>query len=101
MCVEKVPEGKELDHICFNRLCVNPSHLRPVTRKQNMEHQQGAYANSKSGVRGVCHHKASGKWIARVGHFGKIIHVGLFENLEEAAAAVKAKRNELYTHNNE
>lgn len=32
-----IPE--EIDHICNNRNCVNPSHLRPVTHRENMEHQ--------------------------------------------------------------
>jgi hypothetical protein len=27
-----VPVGKELHHNCENRLCVNPSHLEPLTR---------------------------------------------------------------------
>lgn len=29
-------EGKELDHTCTNRACVNPEHLNPVTHKQNV-----------------------------------------------------------------
>lgn len=29
--------GKEIDHICRNRMCVNPEHLREVTHKENME----------------------------------------------------------------
>lgn len=32
----KVPKGKELDHICRNRNCVNPDHLEPVTRAINV-----------------------------------------------------------------
>ena len=32
-----VPEGKELDHICRNRSCVNPDHLRIVTRMENAQ----------------------------------------------------------------
>jgi len=36
-----LPKGKQLDHLCRNRLCVNPAHLEPVTRKENI-------------LRGVC-----------------------------------------------
>ena len=32
----EVPEGKELDHICRLRACVNPEHLEPVTRRDNL-----------------------------------------------------------------
>jgi hypothetical protein len=31
-----VPEGMQLDHLCRNRLCVNPSHLEPVSVKENV-----------------------------------------------------------------
>jgi hypothetical protein len=32
----KIPVGLHLDHTCRNRGCVNPAHLEPVTRKENM-----------------------------------------------------------------
>lgn len=31
-----VPKGLELDHLCRNRLCVNPYHLEPVSHHENM-----------------------------------------------------------------
>ncbi len=33
--VGPVPVGLELDHLCRNRSCVNPSHMEPVTHKEN------------------------------------------------------------------
>ena len=30
-----IPAGMELDHLCRNRLCVNPNHLEPVTHREN------------------------------------------------------------------
>lgn len=30
-----VPDGYEIDHICNNRACCNPKHLRPLTVSQN------------------------------------------------------------------
>jgi hypothetical protein len=31
-----IPEGKQIDHLCRNHGCVRPSHLEPVTQKENL-----------------------------------------------------------------
>lgn len=31
-----IPAGLTLDHLCRNRTCVNPSHLEPVTNRENI-----------------------------------------------------------------
>ena len=33
--VGPIPEGMTLDHLCFNRSCVKPEHLEPVTQAEN------------------------------------------------------------------
>lgn len=31
-----IPDGLDIDHICRNRTCINPDHLEPVTRGENV-----------------------------------------------------------------
>lgn len=43
--VDEIPEGLEIDHICRNRGCVNPDHLRAVTHKENMREVDNRASN--------------------------------------------------------
>lgn len=36
-----IPEGMTLDHLCYTRNCVNPSHLDPVTISENVTRAHG------------------------------------------------------------
>lgn len=38
----QIPAGYHLDHICRNKLCVNPAHMEPVTLKENVRRQHEA-----------------------------------------------------------
>ena len=33
--VGEIPNGLHIDHLCNNKLCINPNHLEPVTAKEN------------------------------------------------------------------
>jgi hypothetical protein len=47
--VGPIPEGLELDHLCETPLCVNPEHLEPVTRLENMRRRYANYTHCKHG----------------------------------------------------
>lgn len=95
-----IPDGMIIDHLCHNRSCVNPDHLRLATYKQNSEHLQGAYSNNASGILGVSWRPKEGKYVARVRHGGFSYYLGRFNTAEEAGEAARLKRLELFTHNN-
>lgn len=35
LLVGPIPDGLTIDHLCRNRLCINPAHLEPVTDQEN------------------------------------------------------------------
>lgn len=35
LLIGPIPEGLQIDHLCFVRNCVNPAHLEPVTPQEN------------------------------------------------------------------
>lgn len=97
--VGPIPDGHEIDHICWNRLCCNPDHLRAVTRKQNCENfSAAATVRSKSGVRGVYRNR-EGTYDWSTMHNG-VEYAGYgCRTIEEAAEAVRIARLNLHTHN--
>ncbi|MCS6570291.1 HNH endonuclease [Curtobacterium flaccumfaciens pv. flaccumfaciens] len=92
----ELPTNLMLDHLCFDRACVNPEHLRVVTNKQNQEHRSGPTVLSTSGYLGVS--RTGRRWKAEVRHNGKRHYFGTYPTRAEAAAAVQAGRDALYTH---
>ena len=54
-----IPDGLSIDHLCRNRLCVNPDHLDAVTLAENTRRQHLA-APPKKGPR--CDHDQEPDW---------------------------------------
>lgn len=44
-----IGEGLELDHICRRPACVNPLHMQPVTRNENIRRRYAAITHCKWG----------------------------------------------------
>lgn len=95
----KWPE-QEIDHIngntSDNRLC----NLRPANRAQNNQNRI-ARVDCKSGVRGVILRKDTKKWQAEIRVNKKLISLGCFQTLEEAAFARKIAEQTYFTHHRE
>ena len=36
LSIGPIPQDKEMDHLCRNRPCINPLHLEPVARRENI-----------------------------------------------------------------
>ena len=45
-----IPEGLDLDHLCRNRWCVNPSHLDPTSRATNLRRGHAAREVCEAGL---------------------------------------------------
>lgn len=94
-----IPEGLFIDHICRNRACVNPEHLRLATSKQNAENKPIPNPSSTTNVKGVWWRSDRQCYIAQVNHNGVRVLRKAFRNLEDAERAVIEARRKYFTHN--
>ena len=92
---EPIPDGMVVDHICFNRACVNPDHLRAVSTAGNNQNRQGATSASSSGVRGVSWSKKDKRWVVQACADGKYYWGGGFTDIREAEDAAVRLRAEV------
>jgi hypothetical protein len=76
---------------CGNPLCVNPRHLTVATKQQIQSRRDRANRNNRnSGVRNVYRDKK--RWRAQITENGIAVHIGTFDSVAEADAAVRKVR---------
>jgi hypothetical protein len=85
---EQLGEGLQVDHINLNRLDNRKGNLNVVTQQENL-HKKKVYKSNKSGVQGVKWNKNLNKWQAQITRNKQRVHLGVFDNLQDAIVARK------------
>lgn len=90
-----LPYTPQIDHKNTDGLDCRRENMRAATSSQN-RCNTGARRDNAIGVKGVSWAKKMNKWRAQIGHAGKIIHIGYFDDIPSAKSAVEARRQELH-----
>ncbi|KZE19159.1 hypothetical protein AVW13_11930 [Brevibacterium casei] len=88
-----IPEGMQIDHLCWNRSCINLKHLRLATRSENKRNARGARVDSELGIRNI--RRDSNGYMVRIMKDGERFSK-FFLDLDEAIVWENAKRVELF-----
>lgn len=86
---------KEVDHIDNNKLNNYLSNLRWATRTENRRNCN-IYKNNTSGYKGIIFIDYRNKWKAYLSIDNKHIHLGYFDNLDDAIKIRMRKVNEIF-----
>ena len=89
------PDGLFIDHINRDRLDDRKQNLRIVNKLQNNLNKSNRSDNT-TGVMGVSWDKERNKWRAMICFHGKSIHIGMYDNFDEAVIARKAAEKVLF-----
>jgi len=90
------PKSNEVvDHWDGDGLNNRRENMRAVSRRLNHQNQV-LQPRNKSGHRGVSWSKSKKQWSAQVGHMGRMIPLGHFDDLEEAARVAREARERLF-----
>jgi len=97
LLVHKTWPENQIDHIDGNGLNNRIENLRDVPQAENNKNAKKRKDNT-SGHAGV--YRFRDKWQVRIKVSGRLIHLGLFTNLDEAVAARKAAEAKYGFHEN-
>ncbi len=85
---EQLSGKLQVDHINNNRLDNRKGNLRVVTQQENL-HKKKVYSSNKSGYPGVKWNARLNKWQAQITRNKQRIHLGVFDELQDAIVARK------------
>lgn len=91
----EIPSGYVVDHINGNGLDNRIENLRLAKPTEN-QYNTRVRKDNTSGVRGVCWHKATGKWSAAIRINGRARHLGLFDDIDTAKSTRLRHEKELH-----
>jgi HNH endonuclease/AP2 domain-containing protein len=79
-----------IDHMNRNTLDNRWVNLREVSHTQNTGNTGVTSNRNVSGIKGVYWDKEARKWRVKIGVGGKLVHIGRFDTLEDAAIAYES-----------
>jgi len=91
--IVNAPSAMQVDHADGNRLNNQKSNLRLATKADNMRNRK-MQRNNTSGYRGVF--KAGSKWASAICFENRLINLGYFTDILDAARAYNEKARELF-----
>jgi hypothetical protein len=90
------PENKKcIDHIDNDRQNNHVSNIRWATHTENQQNSS-LHKNNTTGVKGVSYQNLTKKFKATIMLDGISIHLGYYDNIEDAKAARVKKANEVF-----
>lgn len=86
----------QIDHINVDNSDNRIANLREATQSQNQANKPLNSKISGTGLKGVSYHKKQKRFFSRIRVNRKLIHLGCFDNAEDAHAAYVVAANDLY-----